>query len=149
MGFLSVVIIPLVWVMVTPVYGQEFAFSRVLFLFLFPGVMFWGVFILLASDVEGRGLPWRISAVSMISAFVMISLDLVLIPRFNSVGAAIASSITHGMSMILAARLYYRITGINPVQVFVPKLEDIRLIFNSVNNLIISAKRTLAKSSTG
>ena len=149
MGLLSVVIIPLVWVMITPVYGQEFTSSRVLFLFLLPGVMFWGVFILLASDVEGRGLPWRISAVSMISALVLIGLDLVLIPRFNSVGAAIASSITHGISMILAVRLYYRITGINPVHVFVPKPEDIQLIFKYVNNLIISLKRTLAKSSTG
>ncbi len=144
MSFLSVVLIPLVWIGVIPIYGKEFCFSRTLFLILLPGTILWGVFILLASDIEGRGLPWRVSKISIISAVATVLLDLILIPIWDSTGAAIVSSITYGISMILAVRFYNRMMGVNMGQLLIPKVEDLYSLLKITNHSIVNIRETLS-----
>jgi O-antigen/teichoic acid export membrane protein len=136
MCFLSLIIIPAIWVAVVPIYGKAFSYSRVLFLILLPGTIFWGIFCLLASDLEGRGLPWQVSVVSMVSALISIALCLILIPIWNSTGAAVVSSITYGLSMILAANIYGRRTGVNMSQFLIPKAEDFQWLIKVNSNYI-------------
>ena len=143
-SLLSFMLIPLVWLGVPPIYGEEFTFSRVLFMVLLPGAIFWGIFSLLSSDIEGRGLPWRVSNISVVSALVAIALNLILIPIWNSLGAAAVSSITCGMSMILAARFYKQMIGIKMRQLFVPQAEDIDDFFRTINHFIGNMKGRLS-----
>lgn len=145
-GLLSLMLIPLVWLGVTPIYGKEFTFSRVLFMILLPGAIFWGVFSLLSSDIEGRGLPWRVSNISVASALVAIALDLILIPIWGSLGAAAVSSITCGMAMILVARFYKQMIGIRMRQLLVPKTEDLDDFFGTMNHFIGNVKGRLSAS---
>jgi O-antigen/teichoic acid export membrane protein len=145
-GMVCVIIIPLVWVAVIPIYGKEFSFSRPLFLMLIPGSMFWGVFLLLASDVEGRGYPWRVSTISVITAVATAVLGMILIPLWNSVGAAIVSSIAQGISMILAVRLYKRMIGVNAAKLLIPTVEDVRGFVGVINHLIVNVRNALSPS---
>jgi O-antigen/teichoic acid export membrane protein len=142
----SVIIIPLVWVAVIPIYGKEFSFSRPLFLMLIPGSIFWGVFLLLASDIEGRGHPWRVSTISTITAVATAVLGLILIPMWNSTGAAIVSSVTQGVSMILALRLYKRMIGVNLIQLLIPTVEDLRSFVEVISHLVVNVRKTFSPS---
>jgi hypothetical protein len=84
---------------------------RIPFLLLLPVTLAWGVFSVLASDTEGWGLPGRVSTMAMIGAVATVVLDVILVPTGHSAGAAVASSISYGIVMILAASLYSRMTG--------------------------------------
>lgn len=143
MSAMALILIPLVWMAVIPLYGKEFSFSRSLFLILFPGSMFWGVFLLLASDIEGRGLPWQVSVVSMITALLTVGLSAMLIPIWNSTGAAIVSSITQGISMILAIRLYKRIVGVSFEELLFPKMVDVYGLYKAANQFGGSVGKTV------
>jgi O-antigen/teichoic acid export membrane protein len=142
----SFILIPLVWVGVIPIYGEEFAFSRGLFLILLPGALFFGVFSLLSSDIEGRGTPWRISNISVISALFSIGLNLILIPMWNSLGAAVVSSITCGLMMILASRIYKRMVGMPTRELLVPKGADIGIFIETTNLFLINIRERLSAS---
>jgi len=144
MSMVCLILIPLVWVGVIPVYGKAFSFSRLLFLMLIPGAIFWGVFLLLASDMEGRGLPWRVSKVSLTTAPATALLCLLLIPLWNSVGAAIVASLTQCMSMILAVRVYKRTVGVNPAQLLIPTGEEFYGFLKIVNHPIANIRKTFS-----
>ena len=125
MALLSLSLIPLVWVSVIPIYGVEFHFSRDLFLLLLPGSIFWGVFLLISSDIDGRGFPFRVSRVLIASAFTTVGMGLVLIPLWNAAGAAIVCSLSHALTMTLIIRVYNRMVEGNFSQLLIPKQEDI------------------------
>jgi O-antigen/teichoic acid export membrane protein len=141
-----VITIPLVWVSVIPIYGAEFSFSRPLFLILIPGSVFWGIFLLLTSDVEGRGNPWRVSIISMMTAVATVVLGLILIPSWNSVGAAIVSSVVQGISMFLAIQLYRRMIRTKAAPLFIPTAEDLRGLVKIINRVAMSRRRMMAPS---
>jgi O-antigen/teichoic acid export membrane protein len=141
LSFLSIGLIPLVWLAILPIYGQEFSYSRILFLILLPGTIFWGVFSLLTSDLEGRGLPWKASTVLVISAILTVILDIALIPVMGAMGAAVVSTISYAFTMLLALFLYQRVTGVRAREVLVPKASDIRLLFTILVILYNRAKR--------
>ena len=143
MSGLSLLLIPLVWLGVIPIYGRDFSFSRILFLILLPGSIFWGIFLLLSSDIEGRGFPWRVSMISVITAVATVILDLILIPIWDATGAAAVSSFTHAISMILAVRLYNRMIGINIRQLLIPKKEDFYTLIRITIQFLINMRETL------
>ena len=145
-SMVCVIIIPLVWVAVIPIYGTEFSFSRPLFLILMPGSIFWGIFLLLASDVEGRGHPWRVSMISMMTAVATAVLGLILIPSWNSVGAAIVSSVAQGISMFLVIQLYKRMIGVKLAQLLIPTVEDLRGFVKIINLFLVNRRRIVAPS---
>jgi 1,2-diacylglycerol 3-alpha-glucosyltransferase len=148
---LSVFLIPIVWIFLLPIYGEQFAYSRVLFLILLPGTIFWGIFALISSDIEGRGMPLKVSYISMLCAISTVILDLLLIPSLAATGAAITSSITYGMAMILVIFLYSRETGTRPLEVIAPQKEDFQLLFSvvsrSINRFFPSRVGMMARSS--
>jgi O-antigen/teichoic acid export membrane protein len=141
---LSVGLIPVVWFIVKPFFGDEFGFSRILFLVLLPGSTFWAIFGLLTSDLEGRGLPWKASSISMASALATIILDIALIPVWGALGAALASTITYAISMLLAVVLYQRITGVRMNSILIPRSTDIRLLSNLFIRLLARVSRARA-----
>ncbi len=143
MIILSFILIPLVWIVVTPIYGREFNFSRCIFLLLLPGSIFWGVFLLLASDIEGRGLPLRVSMVLVMSTLATVVLGLILIPMWNAAGAAMVSSISHAITMVLAIGVYNHMIGVNWRQLLVPKQEDVRRFLKIANDGTYNLRRTL------
>lgn len=141
MGSMAVVLTPIVWFGVIPLYGDQFSFSRTLFLILLPGSMSWGLFLLLASDMEGRGLPWRVSKISMMTALSTVVLSVVMIPMWGATGAAVVSSVTQGIAMILAFRVYKRMVGITFAELVVLRMEDLYSIYQAAHRLVLQKCR--------
>ena len=114
--------------------------------FVGEGMVFWGIFLLLASDVEGRGHPWRVSMISMMTAVATAVLGLILIPSWNSVGAAIVSSVAQGISMFLVIQLYKRMIGVKLAQLLIPTVEDLRGFVKIINLFLVNRRRIVAPS---
>ena len=143
MIFLMFIIIPLGWIGIIPIYGDEFSFSRVLFLILLPGALFFGIFSLLSSDIEGRGAPGRVSRIAVIGAGVSIGLGLIFIPFWNSLGAAVVSSIMSGLMMVLSCRIYRRMLGVSMTELLIPQKADLIFLFRTANCFILNMKERL------
>jgi O-antigen/teichoic acid export membrane protein len=126
MILLCAILIPFVVILVIPIlYGEQFLASRILFVILVPGTIFWGVHTILLSDLEGRGLPKKVSQISVITGILTVLLDWALIPIWNAAGAALVSTVTYGFGLLLAMVMYKRIVRVKWANLLIPKLTDI------------------------
>jgi len=89
------------------VYTSAFASAYVPLLALLPGVVLLGGAKVLTNEIAGRGYLQYNSINSGIALVLTIILDLVLIPRYGVLGAAIASSIAY-TTIFFTAIAFYR-----------------------------------------
>ncbi len=69
---------------------------------LLPGVVLLGGAKILSNDIAGRGYPQYNSINAGVAAILTVILDLVLIPSYGVLGAALASSIAYGTIFVIA-----------------------------------------------
>jgi O-antigen/teichoic acid export membrane protein len=98
-------------VLIVPLYGHEFGGSVALLLVMIPAAIFWGLFRLLAADIEGRGRPGLVSACSLVGSATIVLLDLLWIPRHGAMGAAWASVVAYGAAFACATLAFRHSTG--------------------------------------
>lgn len=89
------------------VYSSAFLAAYTPMVALLPGVAFLGAAKVLTNDITGRGYPHYNSINAGVALVVTVVLDIVLIPRYGVVGAAVASSIAY-TAVFLAAIVFYR-----------------------------------------
>lgn len=87
-------------------FGAEFLPASDALIWLIPGIVGLAVSGFIRLDLIGRGRPGWISIVLGVCAVTNISLNLLLIPHFNIVGAAIASSITYLFMTLIYCLLF-------------------------------------------
>lgn len=105
-------------------YGEAFRPSVVALLWLLPGIAVFSIANVLAAYIAGVGKPHLNLVVSGVSLIVTISLDLLLIPRLNIVGASIASTVSYSVSALMLLLFFNRETGASIRQVLIPNSED-------------------------
>jgi O-antigen/teichoic acid export membrane protein len=84
------------------IYGEAFATAYGPLLALLPGVVLLGGAKVLTNEIAGRGHPHYNSVASALGLGLTIVLDLLLIPRFGVLGAAIASSLAYAAIFVAA-----------------------------------------------
>lgn len=137
MTLICAFLIPFVVFLVIPIlYGEQFLASRLLFVILVPGTIFWGVHTILLSDLEGRGFPIKVSVISVLTGILTVLLDWALIPIWNAAGAALVSTITYGFGLLLAIAFYQKIVGVKLKNLIIPTFTDLtffpRLFISSI-----------------
>ncbi len=88
-------------------YGTQYHSAIAPMLVLLPGIWFLGMGGIIQGDLSGRGRPGLSSQLAGLAAVVTMVLDLVLIPPFGVIGAAIASVVaytTYGIVSLIALR---------------------------------------------
>ena len=94
------------------VYGTPFAGAHVPLLWMLPGLVASGFGSVLNTKLAGRGYPpvtmWAPGAALAIN----VALNLVLIPRFGLVGAAVSTSIAYTLWAAIVTVAYHRVTGL-------------------------------------
>ena len=94
------------------VYGTPFAGAHVPLLWMLPGLVASGFGSVLNTKLAGRGYPpvtmWAPGA----ALATNVGLNLVLIPRFGLVGAALSTSIAYSLWAAIVTAAYQRITGL-------------------------------------
>lgn len=102
---------------------------------LLPGVVALGVHKVLASDLSGRGMPQYPSITSAIALVITIVANLLLIPIFGIVGAALASTLAYGTQTLLLLAIYTRQTGSRPRDLLLPRPADVRAIAQQLRKI--------------
>ena len=121
----GVLISVLLVVAVPLLYGGKFAETTPLGFVLLPGVLMIGVAKVLSSAIAGRGYPRYTLYFGAISVPLTLALYFTLIPAFHAWGAAIGSSLSYGLTALLALAFFRRVTPIGLREAFVPRVEDV------------------------
>jgi O-antigen/teichoic acid export membrane protein len=106
-------------------YGGKFAETTPLGFVLLPGVLMIGVAKVLSSAIVGRGYPRYTLYYGAISVPLTLALYFALIPAFHAWGAAVGSSVSYGITALLALVFFRRVTSIGLREAFVPRVEDV------------------------
>ena len=124
-------------------YGERFADTTVLGLILLPGVLTIGFGMALSAVTTGRGHPQYALYLSLITFPITIVMYLVLIPRFDATGAAIATTLSYIITTAVAWIFFRRVTGLQLRQL-VPRAEDLHEARDAATSLVrtvIGARR--------
>lgn len=76
-------------------YGEEFRASVSALITLLPGIVVFNFANVLGSDIAGRGKPGINSIQSIIALLINVVANIILIPRLDHIGAALASTIAY------------------------------------------------------
>jgi stage V sporulation protein B len=85
----------------------------------------------LAADLKGRGRPGLVSASALAAVVATIVFDLVLVPAFGIVGAAVASVLTYTASAAVLVWAFRRVTGA-ALGTLIPRPSDIGMLVATV-----------------
>lgn len=116
------------WASAVPVFGRGFSRSTAAFVALTPGLVAFSAFKVLAiyGVAAQRVRPVTIMALAGVALNVMA--NVVLIPRFGSVGAGLASSVSYSAISIVAVLLFLRRSGLRFRDAFMPVRSDLLAI---------------------
>lgn len=92
------------------VFSSAFLAAYMPFLVLLPGVVLLGGSKVLTNEIAGRGHPHYNSLNAALALVVTVVLDLVLIPRYGVLGAALASSIAYTMILFTSIGFYLTVS---------------------------------------
>lgn len=100
--------IPVYIYFIPRLFGPEIGGSYIVYLLLLPGTAAISSISILGSTLTGYGYPMLPSLASMTSVIITITLDLVFIPKFGIIGAAVASSIANITQGVIIYKMYRR-----------------------------------------
>lgn len=116
------------WLAIPLLYGEAFRPSILALWWILPGIVAFSIVNVLAAFLAGIGQPRLNLYVGCVSLVVTVVLDFILIPKFNIVGASIASSASYLTSAVLTTFLFARNTGIGVKEVLIPTADDIAFV---------------------
>jgi O-antigen/teichoic acid export membrane protein len=98
------------------------------FLTLLPGAVSFSVVKVMTSYIAGRGRPGLISVGTIASLVVNLVLNVLLIPPYGILGAALASLVSYTFQAVVALSFASRLSGQSPLGLFVPGREEVVLL---------------------
>jgi O-antigen/teichoic acid export membrane protein len=123
-------------VLIVPLYGPEFAAAVPALWVMIPAMGIWGLYRLLASDVEGRGRPGLVSMSSLVATMTIVALDLAWIPQHGILGAAWASLVAYGVALAAAAFMFCRVTGLSFRDAYLYRSDDLGALLRIASRLV-------------
>jgi O-antigen/teichoic acid export membrane protein len=116
-------------------YTTKFAEALIPGLVLLPGIIVFGLSMIISYNLTGYGKPEEGTKAMGISCIFTIILDLLLIPRFGIVGASLASTISYAGGTIYLLIVYKRFSQRSISEILLIKKEDIREYFSELHRL--------------
>jgi len=109
-------------------YGVQFAFSATPFLWLLPGIFFLSLAMIYNNDLAGRGLPPIVFIAPGVGFILNFSLNLLFIPRYGIIGAAITSSISYFVMFIILLIYLVKFTHSTIKEFLIPDRKEINVL---------------------
>ncbi len=126
LGILSIYLIP-------SLYGERFSASILPLQILLPGVIAFGLVKILTGYLHGRGKPLYASIVTICSLVLTLIFDFLLIPQLGIIGAALATTIAYGFSLILTIYFFLKTSGLKLYNLLVPDFKALVYYFTKTN----------------
>jgi O-antigen/teichoic acid export membrane protein len=111
-------------------YGRDFSQAAMVFNILLIGCIPFAATIVLASGLAAKGRQIENTRASFWGLATTVVLDLLLIPRYGMVGAAVASAFSYLVTTAYAARQYSRLFEIPFAEIFFPHRGDAKLVWS-------------------
>lgn len=105
-------------------YGAAFEPSVIPFKILLPGIVAMTLFLLVHSDLTGRGKAKITFFIFSCALFLNVLLNVMLIPRFGISGAAFASSVSYSIGALWLCFFFAKETGLRIQDILIFKRED-------------------------
>ena len=87
-------------------FGEEFTNINRIIWTLSPGILFFGIFLILGYYFSSTGRPHVNTIANLAGIFITVVLGFILIPSYNTYGAGITASLSYG-AMALVVAVYY------------------------------------------
>lgn len=116
--------------LVNIVFGSKFTDTRSLFLYLGPGIILMAGSKIINVDFAAQGKPQINIYLNLMALIITVISNFLLIPRFNLVGAAIATSISFVIWFSVSLLIYCKITRTGVREYLSPKINDLSFIIN-------------------
>ncbi len=123
------------------IYGARFAEATTQLLILLPGVFLVGLESVLVQHFTGTDLPAAIPGFWIVTVLVNLALNLAFVPSFGARAAALNSTLSYALIFFLVAWYFCRKTGRRPVEIFVPRVNDVRELFGRVRAVPVARPR--------
>jgi O-antigen/teichoic acid export membrane protein len=119
------------------------------FLVLLPGVVSIALAKVMTSYIAGRGRPGPVSAGATVALFINVVANLILIPQFGIVGAAMASLISYSALAVMMVVVACRLSNLSPLTIVVPGKAEVRLLWSAAGRAVASLRARLAGRGRG
>ncbi len=123
-------------------YGSEFSGALWPLFILLPGVWLFGIGSVVADVLRALGRPGTPSVLAAVAIVVTVALDLLLIPRFAAVGAAVASTCAYAVYGLASAVVLSRIEGVGIGSLLVANRAETRVLWQSMSRKVMRRRRT-------
>jgi O-antigen/teichoic acid export membrane protein len=127
------------------VFGAKYEASVAPYIWLLPGTVALSGAKILASYVFSRGRPMINTWISVATLIVGIPVSVTLIALFGVSGAAIGTSISYILTLVLTAVAYHRLSGEPIMQALLPQRTDLPLYLNLVRSLTAGLRRARSR----
>jgi O-antigen/teichoic acid export membrane protein len=121
----GIVIVLLAELVVVPLYGSQFVGAVGVVALLVPGMTLGGVASVLSAHLAGIGKPGLATKVGALNLTANVAACLVLIPSFEELGAAAASSLSYSCAAALMAFYFIRETRLPTTSILLPARSDL------------------------
>jgi O-antigen/teichoic acid export membrane protein len=111
--------------LVRAVYGSQFTDAGVALRFILPGVVAYSIVAILTRYLSGRGRPGTTTLILLAGLAVNGVANLVLIPRLGINGAALASSLSYGVTAVLSLTAFVRVSGLGIAETLILRRSDV------------------------
>lgn len=129
MGVILLVVLIFANPVILLLYGKSFAPSFVPLMILLPGIFFLGLNSILMPHFVAKAYPPISFIAPSVGLLLNVVGNVVLIPLFGYVAAALTSSFGYGVMYFVFALSYKKETGTKLHELLLPKKEDIFLLF--------------------
>jgi O-antigen/teichoic acid export membrane protein len=124
-GIIVVGILAASWLFVPLVYGAPYRASVLPLLILLPGVISMGIFKVLTRNFTSRNRQQISILASSVALVLIVSLNLVLIPRWGVAGAALASTIGYTTAGMVLLTFFLRDSKLPWQEVLLPRRSEL------------------------
>ncbi|MBN2184246.1 MAG: oligosaccharide flippase family protein [Candidatus Krumholzibacteriota bacterium] len=122
-------------------YTDSFLAALIPLFLLLPGVLSAGITRVVSSDLLARGHPGVNMAAGGAALAVNIISNIILIPRIGISGAAVSTSISYFVQVVVTLISFKKITRVAAASLLIPRYEDLRLFAGALNRIISSFRR--------
>ncbi len=107
---------------------------------LLPGIAILSASKIFANDIAGRGFPMINTYRGILTVLTNVILNIIWIPRWGGVGAALASTVSYTLSFITAVWFYRRLSGVPLGRILLPGRDDAVLLKFFMDRLLRGIK---------
>ncbi len=118
------------------VYGSQFADAGVALRLIIPGVVAYSVVAVLSRYLSGRGRPGTGTLILLLGLAANVVANLVLVPRLGILGAALASSLSYGLTALVMLAVFVRVSGRGLAETLIVRRSDVAAAWAVVQALL-------------